>query len=66
MYNVNDMSWMLKSMSIHQKDSKGTIKPNFGTSCLAFRGSISTIGNVGMLTRTILSLGSQGCMWDLS
>ena len=53
---------MLKSMSIHQKDSKGTIKPNFGTSCLAFRGSISTIANVGMLTQTILGLGSQGCM----
>ena len=66
MYNVKDMSWMLKSMSIHQNDSKGTVKPNFGTSCLAFRGSISTIANVGMLTQTILGLGSQGCMWDLS
>ena len=53
---------MLKSMSIHQKDSKGTVKPNFGTSCLSFRGSISTIANVEMVTRTILGLGSQGCM----
>ena len=31
---------MLKSMSIHQRDSKGIVKSNFVTSCLAFRGSI--------------------------
>ena len=30
---------MLKSMSIHQNDSKGTVKFNFVTTCLAFRGS---------------------------
>ena len=31
---------MLKSMSIYQNDSDGTIKFNFVTSCLAFRVSI--------------------------
>ena len=31
---------MLKSMSIHQRDNKGTVKSNFVASCLAFRGSI--------------------------
>ena len=40
MYNVRDMSWMLESMSIHQKDSKGMVKSNFVTSCFAFRSSI--------------------------
>ena len=33
---------MLKLMSIHQRDSKGIVKSNFVTSCLAFRGSIPT------------------------
>ena len=40
--NVRDMSWMLKSMSIHQKDSKIMVKYNFVISCLAFKGSIPT------------------------
>ena len=40
MYNVKDMGCMLKSMSIYQNDSNGTIKFNFVTSCLAFRVSI--------------------------
>ena len=34
---------MLKSMSIHQKDSKGIIQSNFVTSCHTFRGSIPTL-----------------------
>ena len=34
---------MLKSMSIHQRDSKGLVKSNFVTSCLAFRGSIPIV-----------------------
>ena len=38
--NVKDMGWMFKYMSIHQNDSKKTLKSNFITSCLAFRGSI--------------------------
>ena len=33
---------MLKSMSIHQKDSKGIVKSNFVTLYLDFRGSIPT------------------------
>ena len=33
---------MLKSMSIHQKDSKVTIKSNFITSYLTFRNLIPT------------------------
>ena len=33
---------MLKSMLIYQGDSKGIVKSNFVTSCLAFRGSIPT------------------------
>ena len=33
---------MLKSISMHQRDSKGIVKSNFITSCLAFRGSIPT------------------------
>ena len=33
---------MLKLMSMRKKDSKGTIKSNFVTSCLAFRVSIPT------------------------
>ena len=41
MYNVRDMGWMLKSMSILWKDGKIIIKSNFVSSCLAFRGSIS-------------------------
>ena len=40
-YNVRDMSWMLKSMSIHKRDSKGIAKSNFVTSCFAFRCSIT-------------------------
>ena len=40
--NVRDMSWMLKSMSMHKRDSKGTIKSDFVTSCLTFRGLIPT------------------------
>ena len=44
MYNVRDMDWILKSMSIRQNDNKGVVKSNFVTSCLAFRGSI-LIGN---------------------
>ena len=42
MYNVRDMGWILKSMAIYQKNSKGTIKSNFVASCLTFRGSILT------------------------
>ena len=34
---------MLKSMLIHQRDSKGIIKSNFVTSCFAFRGSIPMV-----------------------
>ena len=47
MYNVREMGWMLKSMSIYQRDSKGIVKSNFVTSCLAFWGSIppSSIDN---------------------
>ena len=41
MYNVRDMGWIPKRMSIHQMDSKGTIKSNFVTSYLVFRDSIS-------------------------
>ena len=44
---------MLKSMLIHQRDSKGIVKPNFVTSCLAFRGSIPT--NLRKGTRTQVS-----------
>ena len=33
---------MFKSMSIHQKDSKWTVKSNFVALCLTFRGSIPT------------------------
>ena len=43
MYNVRDMGRMLKSMSIHQRDSKRIVKSNFVTSCLAFRGSIPIV-----------------------
>ena len=58
---------MIKSKPIHQKDSIGTIKSNFVTSCLAFRGlipinptsSIETRENKGFLSRMILGL------WDL-
>ena len=42
MYNVRNMDVILKSMSIHQKDSKGIVKPKFVTSCLTFRDSIPT------------------------
>ena len=31
---------MLKSMSMHKMDNKGTIKSNFFTLCLVFRRSI--------------------------
>ena len=31
---------MLKSISIHKKDSKMIVKSNFVTSCLTFKGSI--------------------------
>ena len=34
MYSVRDMGQMLKSMLIHQRDSKRTVKSNFVTSCL--------------------------------
>ena len=34
---------MLKSMSIHQRDSKRIVKSNFVTSCLVFKGLISTV-----------------------
>ena len=43
MYNVRDMGWMLKSMLIHQSDSKWIIKSNFVTSCIAFKGSIPIV-----------------------
>ena len=33
---------MLKSMSMHKKDDNETIKFDFVTSCLTFRGSIPT------------------------
>ena len=33
---------MLKSMSMHKNDSKGRVKSDFVTSCLAFKGSITT------------------------
>ena len=36
---------MLKSMSIHQKNSKGIFKSNSVTSYLSFRGSIPTYYN---------------------
>ena len=42
MYNVRDMSWMLKSMLIHQRDIKRIFKYIFVTSCLVFRGLIPT------------------------
>ena len=42
MYNVRDMSWMLKPMSIYQRDNKEIVEYNFITSCLAFWGSIPT------------------------
>ena len=42
MYNIRDVSWMLKSMSIHQRDSNGTTKSNFITSYLTFKVSITT------------------------
>ena len=42
MYNVRDMGWMLKFMSMHKMDSKRIVKSNFFTSCLAFSGSIPT------------------------
>ena len=35
MYNVKDMGWILKSMEIYHMDSKGIVKFNFVTSCLA-------------------------------
>ena len=47
MYNVKDMDWMLKSMSIHQNNNKRIVESNFVTSCLAFRGSIPTISCLG-------------------
>ena len=37
---------MLKSMSIHQKDSKGTVKTNFVIWYPTFRGSIPTEPNL--------------------
>ena len=43
MYNVRDIDWMLKSMSIHQRDNKGIVKFKFLTSCLTFMGSILTV-----------------------
>ena len=36
MYNVKNMSWMLKLMSTYKNDNKITIKFNFIISCLAF------------------------------
>ena len=33
---------MLKSISMHKRDSKGTIQSDFVTSYLAFKGSIPT------------------------
>ena len=36
--HVKDMDWMLKSMSIHQRNSKGIVKCNFITSYLTFKG----------------------------
>ena len=34
---------MFKSMSIHQKDSKGIVNSNFVASCFAFKVSIPTV-----------------------
>ena len=42
MYNVKDMSWILKSISMHKNDSKGIVKFDFVTLCLTFMGSIPT------------------------
>ena len=36
---------MLKSMLIHQTDSKGIVKSNFVTSCLTFMGLIPINSN---------------------
>ena len=41
--NANDMGRMLKSVSMHKRDSLGTTKFNFIISCLTFRGLIPTI-----------------------
>ena len=43
MIYIGDIGWMLKSMTIYQRNSKGIVKSNFVTSCLAFGGSISIV-----------------------
>ena len=39
------MDWMFKSMSIHHRENKGTVKSNFVTSCLTFKGLIPIVVN---------------------
>ena len=72
MYNVRDMGWMIKSMSIHQMDSKEIIKFNFITSCLAFMGSIPTfmlvllyIDGYALSFKTKIIINSDIWTWNL-
>ena len=40
MYNIRDIGFIFKSMSMHKRDRKGIVKPYFIISCLTFRDSI--------------------------
>ena len=59
MYNVRDMGCMLKSMPIHQRDSKEIVKFNFVTSCFAFRGSFQHT-RLPKTSRSSSTLGIEG------
>ena len=43
MYNVRDMDWMFKSMSMCKRDNNGIVKSDFATSRLAFRALIPIV-----------------------
>ena len=64
---VRDIDWMLKSMTIHQKDIKRIVKSNFVVSCLDFKGSILIERHVlpmflrsKMMKRVIAMDGEEG------
>ena len=62
MNNVRDMSQMLKSMSIHQMDTKEIVKSNFVTLCLAFRGSMFRSQLVSQLIHVLSMVSDSGAI----
>ena len=65
MYNVRDMGWMLKSMLIHQNDSKMIVNSNFVTLYLAFKGSIPIAPWSLMGLRHCVPLSDLKDIWSL-